>query len=52
MRVCEHCLNAIKSHGEKVWTKVIYVDESDPEESKCEFCEDEGFDTLWDIRFR
>lgn len=38
MRICDCCIEAIKSHGEK-----IFVD-SDTEESKCNWC-DEVTDT-------
>ena len=49
MRICEHCLQALRSHGEKVYAKVIYVDENDPEESTCEFCGEDGNDTMFDL---
>jgi len=38
MRICDGCIEEIKSHGEK-----IFVD-SDTEESKCDWC-DEVVDT-------
>ena len=50
--VCEYCLQAIRSRGEKFRSMPIYVDESDPEESKCGWCEESGNDTLYEISFR
>lgn len=49
MLVCEYCLQAIKSHGEPVRSIAIHVDETDPDESRCEFCEESGNDILYDI---
>jgi len=49
LRVCEHCLMGIESHEGPQYTKAIYVDEDDPEESKCEWCEENGFDTLYEF---
>jgi hypothetical protein len=47
--VCDNCLQAIKSHGEEVSCKKIYVDENDEKMSKCDFCEENGFDVLHEI---
>ena len=52
MLVCEHCLEAIRSRGERVRSIVIWVDETDPEESRCEWCEESGNDILHDIEWR
>lgn len=47
--VCEHCLMAIESHEGKQATVCRYVDEDDEVESKCEWCEDNGFDCLYEL---
>lgn len=47
--VCRSCLMAIESHEGKQATMTHYVDEDDKEESKCEWCEDHGFDTLYEL---
>ena len=47
--VCEHCLQAIES---REGTQAIYrhsVDEDDPIESHCDWCEQDGFDTLYEL---
>lgn len=49
LRVCWHCLLAIESHEGSQSSKAIYVDETDPQESYCEWCEEEGFDLLYEI---
>lgn len=49
MRVCEHCLMAIESREGNVPTLKHYVDEDDDEASKCEWCEDVGFDVLYEL---
>lgn len=53
MLVCEYCLEAIRSHGEPVPVlDTLFVDETDPEESRCEWCEESGNDHLHEIKFR
>ena len=47
--VCSHCLMAIESHEGNQATLLHYVDENDDEESKCEWCEETGFDTLYEL---
>lgn len=47
--VCSHCLMAIESHEGHQATLLHYVDENDDEESKCEWCEETGFDTLYEL---
>ena len=47
--VCEHCLMAIESREGNLATLRHYVDEEDENESKCEWCEDTGFDTLYEL---
>lgn len=39
MVLCEHCLQAIKSRGERVKTELFYVDIEDG--VICEWCEEE-----------
>ena len=47
--VCEHCLMAIESREGNQATLKHYVDEDDDVESKCEWCEQSGFDTLYEL---
>lgn len=47
LRVCAHCLMGIEAHEGKQRTTEIFVDETDEQESKCEWCEESGFDTLF-----
>lgn len=47
--VCRNCLMAIESHEGNQATLPHYVDENDDEESKCEWCEETGFDTLYEL---
>ena len=47
--VCEHCLLAIESREGNQPTLRHRVDEEDETESKCEWCEENGFDTLYEI---
>lgn len=49
LRVCWHCLLGIEAHEGAQYSRTIYVDEDDPEESYCEWCEDYGFDVLYEI---
>lgn len=51
MLVCEHCLFAIEAHEGKVWRRAVHVDECDGEESRCEWCEEHGFDILYEIQW-
>lgn len=46
MWVCEHCRMAIESKEGNQATLVHYVDEN---ESKCDWCEEIGFDTLYEL---
>ena len=47
--VCGQCLMGIESH-EGSQTKVEhYVDENDGEESKCDWCEEDGFFVLYEL---
>lgn len=47
--VCERCLAAIESREGNQATLRHGVDENDEEESKCDWCEDTGFDTLYEL---
>lgn len=49
MYVCEHCLMGIEAHEGPQHARVIWVDEEDPEESYCDWCEESGFDQLYEI---
>jgi hypothetical protein len=49
MWVCEHCLMGIESHEGDQATLRHYVDETDAVESKCDWCEECGFDTLYEL---
>lgn len=44
--VCEHCLAAIESHEGNQATLRHSVDEDD---DKCDWCEEDGFDTLYEL---
>lgn len=47
--VCDHCYAAIWSREGDLPTLKHYVDEQDNEESKCEWCGETGFDTLYEL---
>ena len=47
--VCLHCLYAIEAHEGHQRTLTLWVDEEDETESKCDWCEESGFDTLYQI---
>lgn len=47
--VCDRCLMAIESREGNQATLRHRVDEEDPEESKCEWCEEWGFDVLFEL---
>ena len=49
MRVCQRCLAAIESREGNVPTLKHYVDEDDDEASKCEWCDQFGFDVLYEL---
>ena len=46
---CERCLYAIMSKEGNQVTLSHYVDEDDDEESKCDWCDEVGFDTLYEL---
>lgn len=47
--VCEHCLMAIESHEGNQATLSHYVDETDAVDSRCGWCKECGFDTLYEL---
>ena len=49
MWVCSHCLAAIESREGNQATMRHHVDEHDVTESKCDWCEDTGFDLLFEL---
>lgn len=49
MWVCEHCLMGIESHEGNQATLRHYVDETDAVDSKCDWCKECGFDTLYEL---
>ena len=49
MLVCEYCLQAMRSRGETLAPVVVVVDEANPTESRCECCEENGNNALYDI---
>ena len=48
MKLCEHCIEAIRSHGEKV---IVLDIVEDSEEMACEWCEEDG-ETLYECELR
>ena len=49
MCVCRICLMAIESHEGTQARIPRYVDENDPVESTCDWCYEDGFDTLFEL---
>ena len=49
MWVCDHCFAAIESREGNQAVLKHFVDEDDDIESKCDWCEDVGFDTLYEL---
>lgn len=47
--VCEHCLMAIESREGNQATLRHYVNEENELESKCDWCGESGFDTLYEL---
>lgn len=47
--VCDHCLAAIESREGNQATMKHYVDERDAVESRCDWCKECGFDTLYEL---
>lgn len=42
--VCQSCLQAIESHEGSLVTRTHWID-IDEDNSQCDWCEDDGFDT-------
>jgi hypothetical protein len=49
MWVCKRCLMAIESREGNQAVLRHWVDEEDEAESKCDWCEDDGFDVLYEL---
>ena len=49
LRVCERCMLAIESREGNQYSKTVYVDEENPEESHCDWCDEDGFDMLYEL---
>lgn len=47
--VCDRCLCAIESHEGKQIYREWDVDPDDERQSKCDWCENIGFDTLYEL---
>lgn len=47
--ICEYCLKEMESRGERRFVKKIDVDEMNDKESKCDWCKESGFDTLYEV---
>lgn len=47
--VCDHCLAAIQSREGNQATLTHSVDEMDAVESRCDWCKECGFDTLYEL---
>ena len=47
--VCEACYEEIRSRGECGKGKLFYVDEENETESRCDWCDESGFDMLYMI---
>jgi hypothetical protein len=49
MWVCEHCLMGIESREGNLATLRHYIDEDDGVNSLCDWCEENGFDVLFEL---
>lgn len=49
MKVCKRCLEAIECKEGYQHAYKHIVDETDEQESYCEWCEESGFDVLYEI---
>jgi hypothetical protein len=47
--VCDHCLCGIESKEGTQAARAHYVDEHDAVESRCDWCKEVGFDTLYEL---
>ena len=48
--ICDYCLQEMESRGERRFIKKIDVDEMNEKESKCDWCKESGFDTLYEVK--
>lgn len=48
--ICNYCLQEMESRGERRFVKKIDVDEMNEKESKCDWCKESGFDTLYEVK--
>lgn len=48
--ICDYCLQEMESRGERRFVKKINVDEMNEKESKCDWCKESGFDTLYEVK--
>lgn len=48
--ICDYCLQEMESRGERKFVKRIDVDEMNEKESKCDWCKESGFDTLYEVK--
>ena len=49
MWVCEHCLAAIESREGNMARKIYRTDEEDEQDCTCDWCEESGFDELYQL---
>ena len=49
LKVCGRCLLAIESREGTQATFRHWVDEDNPDESRCDWCEETGFDVLFEL---
>lgn len=49
LTVCRHCLMVIESREGRQFTRAIYPDFEDKTESRCDWCEESGFDELFEL---
>ena len=50
LTVCRHCLMAIESREGQQVTRTICTDSENETESRCDWCEETGFDELYEIQ--
>lgn len=48
--ICDYCLQEMESRGERRFVKKLDVDEMNEKESKCDWCKECGFDTLYEVK--
>lgn len=47
--VCPYCIQAIEAHEGRQRAVLLWVDETDEISSKCDWCEESGYDELYQI---